>query len=69
MFQEYTKRTAKSGLDFEDKELVDLLASFTRVSEQAVPLGFWDKNLDVMKAVADLVRALRDALLLVAGQN
>jgi hypothetical protein len=69
MFQEYTKRTTKAGLDFEDKELVDLLAGFTRVSERAVPLGFWEKNLHVMEAVADVVRALRDALLLVAGQR
>jgi hypothetical protein len=65
LFQEYGRK-ARAGLDFEDKELVELLAGFTRVSERGVPLGFWAKNLDVMRAVADLTRALRDALLLVS---
>jgi hypothetical protein len=65
LFQEYTKRS-KAGLDFEDKELVELLAGFTRVSERAVPLGFWEKNLEVMRAVAKVVDALRDALILVS---
>jgi hypothetical protein len=61
LFQEYHRKAPT--LDFRDRELVDLLAGFTRVTERAVPLGFWEKNLDVMYAVAEVARALRRALL------
>jgi hypothetical protein len=67
LFRDYTKRT-RPTLDFEDRELVDLLAGFTRASERAVPIGFWEKNLDVMRGVAGVARALRDGLLLVASE-
>ena len=66
LFQEYSRRS-RPGLDFEDRELVELLAGFTRVSERPVPLGFWDKNLHVMRAVAEVTRRLRDALVLISG--
>ena len=66
MFQEYSKR-AKPGFNFKDRELVDLLTSFTRTSESPVPAEFWEGNLDVMKAVVNVARSLHRALLLAAG--
>ena len=65
LFREY--RRAGSALEYEDRELVQLLEGFTRAAERPVPLGFWEKNSDVMIAVADMARALRDALLLAAS--
>jgi hypothetical protein len=32
-----------------------------------VPLGFWEKNVSVMTSVTGVARALREALILVAG--
>jgi hypothetical protein len=65
LFQEYAKRS-KPGLEYRDRELVELLSGFTRTAERPVPLGFWESNLDVMDAVLDVARSLHRALLLVA---
>jgi hypothetical protein len=43
-----------------------LLESFTRAAERPVPLGFWEQDLAVMKAVEDVASALHQALVLVA---
>lgn len=68
LFQEYGQRN-RTALDFADRSLVDLLASFTRVTEMAVPIGFWEKNLHVMKAVEHQVQAVYQALLTIATSD
>ncbi|MGH6876370.1 MAG: hypothetical protein ACREHV_03215, partial [Rhizomicrobium sp.] len=65
LFREYVKR-GDSALQFEDRELVELLATLTRTPERPVPVGFWRGNRQVMAAVVDAVRALRRALIAVA---
>jgi hypothetical protein len=63
LFRQYSSKTP--ALDYEDRKLVTLLEGFTRTAEQTVPLGFWESNLEVMQAVADLARSLWSALLIV----
>ena len=65
LFREYTKR-GDSALNFEDRGLVDLFASLTRTPQRPVPVGFWQGNAEVMASVVDTVRALRQALIVVA---
>ncbi len=64
LFREYKRGGA--ALEFRDRELVDLLQGFTRAAERPVPLGFWEKDLAVMKTVEDVARAIHRALVLVA---
>ena len=66
LFREY-RRKGDPVLAFEDRELVELLASLTRTAERPVPLGFWDGNEAVMAAVVDVVRGLRRALVAAAA--
>jgi hypothetical protein len=65
LFREYAKRN-DPALNFEDRSLVDLLATPTRTHDRPVPVGFWQGNEEVMTAVVDTVRALRRALTVVA---
>ena len=67
LFREYKARSSPA-LEFNDRELVELLQGFTRAAEQPVPLGFWEKDLAVMQAVEDLATALHRALVLVAPE-
>ncbi len=66
LFREHAKR-GDSALNFEDRGLVDLFASFTRTPERPVPVGFWQGNAEVMAAVVDTVRSLRRALIVVGA--
>ena len=61
LFRDYGRRS-EPALDFEDRKLVELLEGFTRVQVRPVPLGFWDANLAVMKAVHHLAERLQAAL-------
>lgn len=65
LFREFRRGTP--ALEFEDRELVELLEGFTRTPESPVPVGFWDKNLAVMESVATLALAVQNALILIAG--
>jgi hypothetical protein len=67
LFREYKRGGA--ALEFKDRELVELLQGFTRAAERPVPLGFWEKDLAVMKAVEDVARAVHRALVLVAPER
>jgi len=62
---EYKARSSPA-LEFRDRELVELLQGFTRPAEQPVPLGFWEKDLAVMRAVEDVAVALHQAPVLVS---
>jgi hypothetical protein len=66
LFREYVKRN-DPALSFEDRGLVDPFASLTRTPERPVPVGFWRGNEEVMTAVVDTVRAVRQALIVVAS--
>jgi hypothetical protein len=65
LFREYKARSSPA-LEFRDRELVELLQGFTRAAEQPVPLGFWENDLAVMRAVEDVAVALHQALVLVS---
>jgi len=67
LFREYKRGGA--ALEFRDRELVELLQGFTRAAERPVPLGFWEKDLAVMKAVEDMACAMHQALVLVAPER
>jgi hypothetical protein len=61
LFREYGRRN-EPALEYEDRRLVHLLESFTRVSERQVPRGFWDQNREVMDAVLAAARSLQLSL-------
>jgi len=65
LFREYANR-GKPALDFEDREVVELLEGFTRSPEGSVPEGFWEGNLEVVRGVASLAQGLLAALLAAA---
>lgn len=54
-FSEYDNRKENS-LNFQDKELVDVLVEFTRARTRPASSEFWEKNLVVMDALIDLFR-------------
>jgi hypothetical protein len=62
LFRNYTSKAPV--LDYEDRGLVALLEGFTRPAEKPVPMGFWETNLKVMMAVAEVARSLHRGLLL-----
>lgn len=64
IFPAYGRRTATEPLDYEDRELVDVLRHFTHAPEVTVPLRFWERNLDVMRGVQRLLDSTLDALCL-----
>lgn len=63
LFREHSRRR-EPALQYDDRELVDLLEDFTRAQERPVPEGFWEKNYEVMRAVAEVGRAMQRALVL-----
>jgi hypothetical protein len=67
LFREY--RRGGPALEFKDRQLVELLQGFTRAAERPVPLGFWEQDLAVMKAVEQVASALYRALVLVAPEK
>lgn len=54
------KRTVP--LDYEDREMVEILAELTRAPEVAVPFNFWQKNAVVMKSLEKLLESTENAL-------
>lgn len=59
-------RAAGDAFDYEDRELVEVLRTFTRAPEHTVSLEFWRRNLDVLVATRNLVVAVSGALRLLA---
>lgn len=68
LFREYAAR-ARTGLEYRDRELVELYSGFTRTAERPVPLDFWEGNLQVMDAVLEVANSLHRALVLIAPDN
>jgi hypothetical protein len=65
LFQDYRRRR-QPVLRFADRPLIELLEGFTRAPERQLPLGFWEGNNEVMKAVASVARSLQSALIVAA---
>ncbi len=63
LFPEYRSAQRKAQLvDYEDRELVELLTQFSRTSEHAVTPVFWAKNVAVMEWIVSLMAEFRCAL-------
>lgn len=64
LFSEYegARRARPDALEYEDRELVDLLAAFARTAAHSVAPSFWQGNLHVMEGVLELLRQFRAAL-------
>jgi hypothetical protein len=63
LFSEYATRTKKKdNVDFEDRELIELLTEFSRTTEHTVTPVFWQKNLIVMENTVSLLKQLKKAL-------
>ncbi len=56
------RRKTRVAFDYEDREMVELLAELTRAPEVAVPFAFWEKNVAVMRAFENLLARTEDAL-------
>jgi hypothetical protein len=63
-FREYKARSPV--LEFRGRGRVELLWVFTRAAEQPVPVGLWEKDLTVIRAVENVAKALHRALVLLA---
>lgn len=61
LFSEYRNKKL-NRLEFQDKELVDVLIEFTRARERILPPDFWSRNEKVMTAIIDLFQHTSDFL-------
>jgi len=55
-FSEHTRKR-DNQLIYQDKELVDLLCTFTRARDRRAPSRFWHRNLQVMDALIELFKS------------
>jgi hypothetical protein len=62
----YGRRKSAVPLDYEDREMVEILSELTRAPEVAVPIDFWEKNAVVIETFAKLLRCTEDALWLLS---
>ncbi len=63
----YSRHKSAVPLDYQDREMVDVLAELTRAPEVPVSLDFWRKNAVVMEAFAKLLKSMEDALWKIYG--
>ena len=57
-------------LDYEDRELIEIMTQFTRTTEHTVTPIFWQKNLAVMEKTVELLKQLKIALVsILSDQN
>jgi hypothetical protein len=61
LFPEYGAQKSNT-LDYEDRELVEIMTQFTRTTEHTVAPVFWQKNLAVMENTVELLKQLKAAL-------
>jgi hypothetical protein len=62
LFPEYGAHKSNT-LDYEDRELVEIMTQFTRTTEHTVTPVFWQKNLAVMENTVALLKQLKTALI------
>jgi len=56
------RRKATIPFDYDDREMVEILADLTRAPEVVVPLEFWRKNTAVMESFEKLMESTENAL-------
>jgi hypothetical protein len=60
-FSPFTAKS-KNIFEFQDQQLVEILTEFTRAEEKHVDPVFWEKNLVVMNATANLLESVASSL-------
>jgi len=69
LFPEYGAHKSNT-LDYEDRELIEIMTQFTRTTEHTVTPIFWQKNLAVMEKTVELMKHLKTALVsILSDQN
>ncbi len=68
LFDEFGSKKHK-GLDYEDKEIFELLQSFSRSPERSYEITFWDDNIVIMQAAISLIAQFEEALNIVFRQK
>jgi len=58
----YGQRKSAVPLDYEDREIVEILSELTRANETVVSLDFWIKNSVVLEAFEKLLESTEEAL-------
>ena len=58
----YSQRKNNVPLDYEDREIVEILSEITRATETVVTLDFWIKNLAVLESFERLLRSTNEVL-------
>ncbi|NLS77975.1 MAG: hypothetical protein GXY76_12010 [Chloroflexi bacterium] len=58
----YSRNRSTIALDYEDREMVELLSELTRAEETPVPVEFWSKNATVMRAFEKLLERTESVL-------
>lgn len=61
IFSEHSKKK-ENQLDYQDKELVEVLLEFTRARDRRASARFWQQNLEVMDATIELFRNTNEHL-------
>jgi hypothetical protein len=56
------RRAPEDAFDYEDRELVEVLRSFSRAPERSVSMDFWRRNFDVLKSAHRLTVGIGEAL-------
>ncbi len=56
------RRAPEDAFDYEDRELVEVLRSFSRAPERSVSMDFWRRNLDVLRSAHRLTLSMAKAL-------
>lgn len=65
LLQAHGRGKSHVALDYEDRELVQVLAELTRAPETAVSMDFWKRNSQVMKAFEGLLAKMGESLSLI----
>lgn len=68
LFPEFTNKK-NNTLDYEDRDLVELLTQFSRTSEHTVTPVFWKKNLVVIERTIDLLKQFKAALIAILSDQ
>jgi hypothetical protein len=58
IFSEHGSKKKSNTMEFQDKQLVDLLMEFTRTAEEIVSEQFWEKNAGVIECTATMIREI-----------
>jgi len=64
LFPEYssTRSKTKNTLEYDDRQLVEILTEFTRAEQKYVSPDFWQRNLNVLNATCNLLAEVTNSL-------